>query len=214
MTIDESILHVIIVQSLEVEQISMVLKMQDVKWCKWQDALKEFYKNETFYDDGFYELTIVTSQFQNWNYIFCRKFEDLKYALNCCNELSKTGKFLYYFSVDVHSGDYGFAKIEDGKISRLFLRNCNSETGEFGEPLKEETELDKENDEHDYFHVVQVAEKLLRLDLIKESCSNNEEVLVGKRYYHEIEKYKNLYLEPAKPNTSMPDVGGRDDLPF
>ncbi len=214
MPIDENHFHVIVVQNQDVEKISSDLKLKNSEWCDWADANRQAKEKKKTDANGHYEVAIITNQVSDWNYIFCDKFKDLKYGLNCCNELSGNHDKIFYFSIDVHSGDYRFLKIENGNISRFFERNSNQETGEFGKPLIEELEIEKENKEHDYFHVIQIAKKILRLDLIKKSQLSGEKVLVGKRYYHEIEKYKNLYFEPAKPNNLKKREVSGDDLPF
>lgn len=214
MPIDENHFFVVIAKNGNAEEISSILKMKDADWYDWEDAIKKARQRENFDQNGFYEIAIVSNQISGWNYIFCKKIKDLKYNLNLCHDLSKIYEDIFSFSIDVHSGDYRFIKVQNRRILRFFERDCNQVTGEFGEQLEEETAIEEENEEHDYFYANQVAEKIIRLDLINESQRKNEKVLVGKRYYREIEKYKNLYIEPAKPSDSTRGEVNGEDLPF
>lgn len=66
--------------------------------------------------------------------------------MNCCYLLSKEFKEFYYFLTDIHIGTYRFIKVFEGKIVRFFERDCNHNTGEFGDLIQEEKDLKKENE--------------------------------------------------------------------
>jgi hypothetical protein len=156
-------------------------------------------------------MMMVSNQILDWNYIICGGNWNLKYSLNCCNEFSKKYNEVFSFVVDTHSGDYQFIKIENGKISRFFERDCNHITGEFGQKIKEEIEIG--NKEHDYFYVVQVAKKVLRLNELSKSNFSSD-ILVGKRYYRDVENYLVLYDETTNPKQIDNGRIKTEDLPF
>lgn len=212
--INENCLYAILVKNGNSKNISSIIKLKNTVSCDWKSANEKVKNSKKFDNYGNYEIVIVSNEILDWNYIICKKNSDLKYSMNCCNELSKKYDEIFSFLIDVHSGNYRFIKMENRKIVRFFERDCNQVTGEFGKLLKEELEIVKENENHDYFYAVEVAKKVIRLnELSNENFDNN--VIVGKRYYREIENYAELYAEPIKPNEDEKKSRIENkDLPF
>ena len=204
-------LYVILVRKGNSKNISSILNLKDSVYCNWELA-KEKVRNSKKSDEiGYYAMNIVTNEISGWNYIICKKNGDLKYTMNCCNELSKEYNHLFSFQIDVHSGRYRFLKIENKKISRFFERDSNEVTGEFGQLLREELEIVKEKNEYDYFYAIEVAKKVLRFNELSIK-DFTDEVLVGKRYYQDMENHPELYDKSIESNKSSGIEN--EELPF
>ncbi|MFK7904103.1 MAG: hypothetical protein AB8B69_03215 [Chitinophagales bacterium] len=210
--IDIGCLFAIVVKNGEKDRIVKALQIKSAEFFSWEIANQRKNETDKFDENGAFEMVIISDDIVGWNFIICNKIYDFKYSLNCCNLLKGEFEEIYSFAVDVHSGLYRFMKIHKGEMKRLFERDANHNTGEFGEELPEEKQMKVENDEHDYFHAVKLTQILLKE---KEWIENKElfekPVLVGKRYFKEIEKYPNLYIEPLKTKKlNLDDI----DLPF
>ena len=204
---DLGCIFVIAVKNGNRNDICSALKLNDISVFEWKIALKKTCGKNNSDENGYFENVAVSSPISSWNYILCDKFSDSKYTLNCCNNLSEKYSEIFSFGIDVHSGIYRFLKIENKVITRFFERNYNQETGEFGVKLKEETDLNG----NDYFYVVNVVKKVLRL---AGETHFGDALSVGKRYYHEAETYKELYMPPTKLTDNQGIKLEDNEVPF
>ena len=213
-TVFFSPLGLIAVKNGDPLEIQNTLQLTNQQNLNWKDALEKLFDSSPNYEN--YESVFVSNPIQNYVFIFCRRFYDLKYPMNCCNQLANKNKEIYYFLIDDHAGFYRFIKFEEGKISRFFERDCNHNTGEFGTQLPEENLIEKENKEHSYSHAVFVLEKVINYEFIKNNIDLSQETLtLGQRHLETVEKYKEfLFILRRHKPPEHENNSGDSDFPF
>jgi len=160
--IDVNCLYSIVVKNGNQNKIIEMLQLSEPKVVTWEEAIKVTRDRPKEYLN--YEHAIISENINGWVFIICERFYTQSYAMNCCNILSKEFNEIYYFLTDDHIGIYKFIKIMEGQIVRFFERDYNHNTGEFGELIQEEKDLKKENKEHSFSHVVEVADRILEFN--------------------------------------------------
>lgn len=196
--IDIGCLYAIVIQNGDTKRISELLKLRSIESFNWEVGRKKFWRHNNFDKIGHSESVIVSEEIEGWNYILCDRFYDLKYALNSCNVLSKEYSEMYHFVYDGHTGQSRFIYIKNGSIVRFFERDSDSNTGEFGEELEIEQKIIAESKDEYYDHVWNLAKEVLNENVWSEQ-SFERNIIVGRRYSMEIEKYKNIFREPLPP---------------
>jgi len=204
---DMSRIFVIAIKNGNKNDICTALKLRDITSCRWGFSLEKVRDVNDFDENGHFETIAVSATISTWNYVVCDAFYDLKYVMNCCQDLNEKYNEMFSFSIDISLGTYRFLKIENKAITRFFDRNNNQEIGEFGVKLKEEDGLNG----NDYYYVIDVVKKVLRLDT---QVHFHKKLSVGKRYSHEVETYKELYTPPEKNTENQIINLQNDDLPF
>lgn len=202
----------IVVENGEQSKIIELLKLNELEVCSWDEGTTQvmgIYTEKWCYDN-----VMVSKKIDQWVYIICKKFMDSKYLLSTCNKLISTYPNVYSFVIDVHLGQYFFLKIRNGVIVRFFEHDANYNTGEFGLPIQEEIDLQKENESYDYPDVIKIAERVINPSDF--STNWNNQVIVGKRNWIDIERYQgNIdWLKSYKPDQPARDTNRDMDIEF
>jgi len=207
--LDYNFFHAIAIKDGGISLITNLLQLKHIVNIDDENNIASNLYSDTSKVD--YENFLLAKSRLDYTYIICPRFYDFKYTINVCDVLSQKYPELYSLAIDVHTGLYRFIKIYQGAIVRFFERDANHNTGEFGTPIQEELIIKTESKKHDYFHVVQIAEKLFGHSPLE--FNDVEKVILGKRHLVDIEKYpENIpYLKKNPEQANTPD---ERELPF
>ena len=188
-----------------------ILQVKELREQRWKSAIEEIYRK----DNLNYEYLLIGGPYNGYILLLSKAVKSLKYALNLCNDLKDKYSAVLSLVNDVHLGVYRYIKIEDQKIVRFFERDANSVTGEFGDLTIEERQLLENSSEHDYFHTVRLLENILDLQTLRnDETVLRKNVIVGKRYLEDIEKYKEYLFLLKKNKEPLTQKDNHIDLPF